>query len=66
MAIQAATKGENKSMAFNSLKQTHEKLFQNPEISEHNKEFLDEFFENFDAIQYFSFHIPDASEFFFQ
>lgn len=31
-------------MAFDSLKQTHEKLLKNPELSEHNKEVLNEFF----------------------
>lgn len=31
-------------MAFNSLKQTHEKLSKNPELSAHKKEVLDEFF----------------------
>jgi site-specific recombinase XerD/predicted RNA-binding Zn-ribbon protein involved in translation (DUF1610 family) len=44
MATQATTKGERTSMAFDSLKQTHEKLQKNPELSEHNKEVLNEFF----------------------
>lgn len=31
-------------MKFDSLKQTHQELFQNPELSEHNKKVLNEFF----------------------
>lgn len=31
-------------MTFDSLKQTHQELFQNPELSEHNKKVLNEFF----------------------
>jgi len=31
-------------MAFDSLGQTNQKLAQNPELSEHNEEILDDFF----------------------
>jgi hypothetical protein len=44
MDAQATTNGEEPSMAFNSLEQTHEKLSQNPELSDHNKKILNEFF----------------------
>ena len=44
MSVQAATTGENTSMSFNSLEQTNRKLSQNPELSQHNKEVLEDFF----------------------
>lgn len=44
MEAKASTTGENTSMTFNSLKQTNKKLSQNPELSQHNKEVLEDFF----------------------
>jgi integrase len=44
MTLEATQKAKTTEMAFNSLEQTNQKLFQNPELSEHNKEVLQDFF----------------------
>lgn len=41
---EAKQKAKTSSMAFNSLKQTNQKLHQNPDLSKHNKEVLQDFF----------------------
>ena len=35
---------EDQKMTFQALKQTNRKLFQNPNLSEHNKKVLEDFF----------------------
>jgi len=42
--VEAEDAGNAQNMGFNSLEQTNQKLFQNPELSEHNKEVLTDFF----------------------
>lgn len=44
MTVEATEKGKTQLMGFDSLKQTNTKLFQNPELSEHNKQVLEDFF----------------------
>lgn len=44
MTVEATEKAKTNQMGFNSLQQTNQKLFQNPELSEHNKDVLEDFF----------------------
>lgn len=44
MDAQATEKGKTPSMGFESLQQTNQKLRQNPDLSDHNKEVLQDFF----------------------
>jgi integrase len=44
MTVEASEKAKTRQMGFEELEQTNSKLFQNPELSEHNKEVLQDFF----------------------
>jgi hypothetical protein len=44
MTVEATEKVKTQLMGFDSLKHTNTKLFQNPELSEHNKQVLEDFF----------------------
>lgn len=44
MNTKEAAQGQQNSMTFNSLQQTNQKLFKNENLSEHNKQVLEDFF----------------------